>query len=59
MDCDGTDRFRVTADIPSVDFLIRTDDGDNAAYGLVIDMSVFDDLEREAAARAAQKHEAG
>lgn len=51
--------LHVTANVPSVGFLIRTDDGDNAAFGIVISMSVFDDLEREAAARAAQKHEAG
>lgn len=51
--------LHVTADIPSVGFLIRTDDGDNAAYGLVISMTVFDELERETAAHTAQKHEAG
>lgn len=41
--------FRIVADIPSVSFLMKDDRGYDEAFGLVIDMSVFDDLEREAA----------
>lgn len=52
---------RIFTDVPSEKFsLLFDDDPDDYARGLVIDMSIFDDVEREAEARAtAEKRDDG